>query len=227
MPPDTVPDASPTNRWRSADLALAYLAEADAVPRRTEGEATLVEVLPQRCDRILDLGCGGGRLSRIVLADRPHATGLAVDFSPTMLATARAELTGTGVLVAEHDLAEPLASGRVGEAVATQGRFDAVVSSFAIHHLPDSRKRCLYSEILAVLRPGGVFANLEHVASATRRHEEVFWSLVGEAREQDPSNILAPVDVQLGWLRELGYVEVDALWRWRELALLVGEHPAD
>ncbi|MFN8024764.1 MAG: methyltransferase domain-containing protein, partial [Acidimicrobiales bacterium] len=106
------------------------------------------------------------------------------------------------------------------------GPFDAVVSSFAIHHVVDERKRSLFGEVFARLRPGGVFLDLEHVASPTPSLHRAFLERIDvDPTNDDPSNKLAPVEAQLGWLREAGFVEVDCLWKWRELALLAAIRP--
>jgi tRNA (cmo5U34)-methyltransferase len=71
--------------------------------------------------------------------------------------------------------------------------------------------------------PGGVFCNLEHVASPTvRLHHQFLEKLSVQPEQEDPSNKLLEVETQLSWLREIGFTDVDCHWKWRELALLGG-----
>ena len=96
-----------------------------------------------------------------------------------------------------------------------------------IHHLEDERKRSLIGEVFDLLEPGGVFANFEHVASPTDRLHEAFFAAIGEPPgNEDPSDRLLDVETQLGWLRELGFDDVDCYWKWLEMALLIGLKPA-
>jgi SAM-dependent methyltransferase len=204
------------NEWKSTEHALAYLKIADGIPHRTEGEATLLEEVPNASTRILDIGSGDGRLLSLLLVHCASATGIALDFSPTMLERLRKKFgSEERVRVVEHDLDRLLPE---------MGMFDVVASSFAIHHLTHDRKRELYVEIWNRLRPGGVFCNLEHVASPNQRVHQRFLDALGiTAEKEDPSNKLLDVESQLRWLREIGFQDVDCFWKWRELALLVGK----
>jgi tRNA (cmo5U34)-methyltransferase len=206
---------SDVNEWQSAAHAGAYLERADQVPHRSAGEGTLLEEIPADVSRILDLGSGDGRLLDLVLRARPKAVGVAVDFSPLMLERLRSRFAGSpGVEIVAHNLED---------ALPDLGTFDAVVSSFAIHHVEHERKRRLYAEVWKLLNDGGVFCNLEHVASASAYGHTRFLEAMGTApEEEDPSNKLLDVHTQLEWLREIGFADVDCYWKWRELALLVG-----
>jgi SAM-dependent methyltransferase len=208
------------NLWRNAEHAVDYLQRRDSIPRRAEAYAVLLEILPERVDRVLDLGTGDGYTLELVLTARPGATGVGVDFQDEMLDRARGRFAATpGVDVVKHDLDEPLPD---------LGDFDAVVSSFAIHHLVPDGQRRLYGEVFERLRPGGVFANVEHVASTTdRRHEEFLYAIGSSPAQDDPSNQLVGVATHLAWLDALGYADAECLWKWRELAVVTGTKPGN
>jgi tRNA (cmo5U34)-methyltransferase len=203
------------NLWDTPTHAQGYLARADTIPYRGEGERTLLECLPRSLGRVLDLGSGDGRLLALVRQARPGIEAVAIDFSETMLDLLRERFAGDArVRVVAHDLGDPLPA-------ASLGRFDAIVSSFAIHHLTHPRKRELYAEVHRLLSPGGVFLNLEHVSSATTAlHHRFLASMNVAPEDEDPSNKLLDVETQLGWMRTIGFLDVDCLWKWRELALL-------
>jgi SAM-dependent methyltransferase len=205
--------------WTSAEHVSRYLRRADEYPHRLEGESVLLDHVPGGAPRILDLGTGDGRLLALLQAQRPRMLGVGLDFSALMLAAARERFPGDGPMeLVEHDLTEPL---------PVLGRFDAIVSSMAIHHLEHERKRSLYAEIFDLLEPGGTFANFEHVASPSHRLHVAFYAAIDEPLEhEDPSDRLLDVETQLAWLREIGFVDVDCYWKWLETALLIGVRPA-
>lgn len=202
--------------YDTEEKTATYLNIAANIPHREVGESLLLERLPEGPIRVLDLGCGDGHLLALVIGTRPGVTGVAVDVSLPMLERARERFAAHDeIAVIEHDLALPLP--------ASWGEFDAVVSSFAIHHLTHERKRALYGEVFQQLQPGGIFCNLEHVASPNAVMHARFLQALGS--KEDETNILLDLETQLRWLREIGFVEVDCDWKWRELALLAGRKP--
>lgn len=202
--------ADALGEWSEPERVEEYLSRE--IPHRRVAEGMLLAALPQRVERFLDLGTGDGRLLAALRERHPDARAVGLDVSEPMLARAAERFDDDSrVELRSHDLGLPL--GEVGSA-------DAVVSGLAIHHLPDARKRELFGEIHALLTPGGVFANLDLVSAASRRLHERFRREIGRT-EDDPSDRLADLSEQLGWLREAGFAEVDCHFKWLELALLV------
>ncbi len=208
---------TPTGGWSDRDQVAWYTGRIGSLAPRLAGEAVLAELLPATPRRVLDLGCGDGRLTALVLEHRPAVEEVAaIDFSPPMLALAAERFTGDARVRVRHgDLCEP---------IPAMGRFDLVVSGFAIHHLEHARKQELFAEVARLLAAGGIFANLEVVASATPERHAEFLAAIGRSTD-DPEDRLAPVELQLDWMRRAGLVGVDCMWRWRGFALLVGESP--
>jgi tRNA (cmo5U34)-methyltransferase len=188
--------------------------------------------------RFLDLGAGAGAMSELLLGELPGSEGVLVDFSEPMLARVSVNLAGhdgrwraiTG------DLNDPAWRGALPE-----GRYDAVVSGLAIHHLPPGRKPALFAEIFELLEPGGVFVNMDYVAidgplrglfdehmlanavqaerdSGGTRHEH-------ELDLEDDVDRPDTVEDQLRWLREAGFEQVEVHFKWAEAAIFGGARP--
>lgn len=234
--------------WKDGGLVATYLTGVRAaIPLAAEQLETMCRVIaeltgPVRC--FADLGCGDGTLTAALLGRFPAAAGLLVDHSPPMLAKARERFADSSadLRLREADLAH---SDWCDE---QDGPFDAVVSGFSIHHLTHPRKRELYQEIFTRLAPGGFFVNIKHVSSPTPQLERIFnESLVdailahqqrigsGKTREQvareyvyrpdKAANILAPVEDQCQWLRQIGFEQVDCFLKYFELTVFGGRKP--
>jgi len=233
--------------WQQASTTASYHSSRKAIPFADDHFDIARRVLDAHAvdvRRLLDLGAGDGIATQAMLDRFPVAHATLVDFSEPMLQAARDRFAGQeiDVRVVHGDL--------LGSEWATEVRepagYDLVVSRFAIHHLPDNRKRTLYAEILAFLRPGGMFVNIEHVNSPNVHYQNAFEQMLIEgihalaadeqtieeterafrARQDAETNILAPVEDQCEWLREIGYVDVDCSFKALELAVFGGRRPA-
>ncbi len=208
----------PSKEWSQSDHALNYLNLADRIPYKKEGERVLIDFIPRSAKRILDLGTGDGRLIKLLktkLLKLEEAIGL--DISPTMLNMARDSFKNDHLIkIKEHDLSYPLPK--------KLGHFDLIISGFAIHHLTHERKWTLYKEVFEMINPGGMFCNYDHVASSTIELHKQFLARTVYKKE-DQSNKLLDTDVQLKWLREIGFTDVDCYWKWLEFALMMGVKP--
>jgi tRNA (cmo5U34)-methyltransferase len=236
--------------WKSAQVSRDFLeGMRGAIPLAAEQLDVMLRVIHAArpdLENFLDIGCGDGILGRAILAEYPSARGVLLDFSEPMIDAAREKMAHQAAQLTF--LVEDYGSAAWLDAVRPYAPFDAVVSGFSIHHQPDSRKREIYQEIYDLLKPGGVFLNLEHVAPASAWVEDMFDELfidvqfaynqargIRQTREEaaaefhnrphKEANILAPMELQCQWLREIGYQHVDCYLKIYELALFGGVRP--
>ena len=148
----------------SAETALAWVERWDAVmtgfwPWRSDVQQTVVDMLHRlgASGQVLELGCGPGSFAA-QLAGRGSDV-LAVDRDPLMVALARAHLAGRAT-VGEVDVTD------AGWGARMDRRFDAVVTSAVLHMLDASRYAAAVREVAAVLRPHGVFVDVDEMPLA-------------------------------------------------------------
>jgi tRNA (cmo5U34)-methyltransferase len=219
VPPAHDPPVTAASSWDDDAVVEGYLHRIEHRHPRRAGEDMLCSVLPGQPTSLLDLGCGDGRLAALALGARPTVGRVvAVDASAPMVDRARHRFADDDRVTVRHwDMADD---------ITPLGSFDVIVSGSAIHHLEDRRKQTLLGEVATQLTPGGLFANLEVVRSATPELHAQFLALIGRPAD-DPEDRLASVEDQLDWMREAGLSQVDCLWRWRGFALLVGSRSDD
>jgi len=176
---------------------------------------------------IMDIGAGTGLFSEMVASRQKVGRLCLLDASAAMLDQARARFSGRERV--EYRLAD-----MAGAELA--GPWDLVISSLAIHHLADERKKALYRRIRAALKPGGLFVNAEQVAgpqaAADRRYAKLWLEQVralgapqdeiGKALERMACDRCAPVGTQLRWLEEAGFCDVDCSFKAWRFAVISG-----
>ena len=190
----------------------------------------------------LDLGSGDGFFAEMILDVYPEAFAILVDNSAEMREAAAHRLKKHQGRYLMVDLDLGIAGGL--KKIATGRLVNAVVSSFAIHHLTRQAKKNLYWEIAEILPKGHAFVNVEHVSSRSSRFEDLWEEKIAvniarstgialesdefklllrdfKQREDKQENILEPVDDQLRWLEESGFSEVECTFRCLELATIV------
>jgi len=134
---------------------MAYL------PDREERFAALLDTVDAVTDghpqTVLDLAGGTGSISLRVLHRFPRATTTLLDVDPVLLSIARASLDERTAIVTA-DLRTPDWSTAL-----PHHDYDAVLTATALHWLHPDRLAALYAEIRHILRPGGVFINVDHM----------------------------------------------------------------
>jgi tRNA (cmo5U34)-methyltransferase len=237
----------PGAHWQHEELAASFAERRSVMLPLLDVQEDVVRQLLARggrpVERFLDIGCGAGAMSELVLASSAgqagaRATGVLVDFSEPMLARLDDQL-------AAYDGRWQAVRGDLGDASWRQhlpaGRYDAIVSGLAIHHLPSERKRELFVELLALLEDGGMFVNMDYVTIAGPLQglfdERMLEGAVRADRASGGSHSHEELELeddddrpdtaqdQLRWLRDAGFADVEVHFKWAEAAIFGGVRP--
>ena len=157
---------------------------------RPDYEAWLRELMPRlnEGDPVLDLGCGCGVPATAILAERHAVTG--VDLSPVQISRARRLVPAAQFQCADMSTLEFEASS-----------FAAVVSFYAIIHVPLDEQPAIFENIFRWLRPGGYLLATVGSSAWTGTEEDWLGAPMYWSHADRPTYI--------GWLEETGF---EVLW---------------
>ena len=181
-----------------------YAAVADPFDATRQATAPGMVELVRRVPRgdathpltVVDVGCGNGRLARLLAAQAAPVVYVGVDANAALLAHAQAQLAPLPGLTAsfvQADLAQPGWEA----ALPAVGRYDVVACLATLHHLPGyDLRRDVVAVLARLLRPGGVLAlSLWQFLDSPRLvAKQVDWA----ACELDPAAV-EPGDALLPW----------------------------
>ena len=201
------------------------------IPYYTEMLDALLLAVPFAEDssfEAIDLGSGTGTVAKLLKERFPKAKITCLDFSEKMLQIAKGKLQNFS------DVSYKSANFLEFE---FDPKYDLVISSLALHHLEsDEIKRDFFKKILEALKPKGIFYNADVVLASSEKLQtkymekwanftaknlsaaEVQNNLVRYKNEDMPAKLTD----QLNWLAEIGFKEVEVIWKYYNFAVYGG-----
>ncbi|MFC1953108.1 class I SAM-dependent methyltransferase [Chloroflexota bacterium] len=230
--------------WKSIEAARHHSKTADIlVPGRRESLSIIARLATLSVSdqpRILDIGCGYGDFTMLILQMSPLASVCMVDFSGEMIQLARKRFSiNNRVKIIKHDLNNGIPDRLKSD------KFDAVVSCHALHHIEHENKVELYTQINLVLDEGDLFINCDRyigespVISRWEFDNWVRWEAeqirdkLGKDKTFDEvKEIQLESDERLGdmpgtlWdtqrdLKQAGFQYIDCVWKNHNMGIVV------
>ncbi|MCP3660165.1 MAG: class I SAM-dependent methyltransferase [Bacteroidetes bacterium] len=170
--------------------------------------------------KICELGCGTGNVTLLLKQKFPSSKITCVDMSENMLKAAKTKLNKySDITYILKDF----------DKLKFTGKFDLIISSLALHHLEtDENKKQFYQKIYAALKKDGVFYNADVTKGATAYLEKMYltqWIEFMQMQLKDEeikeyikirnrSDIPVSLDKHITWLKEIGFKNVDVVWKY-------------
>jgi tRNA (cmo5U34)-methyltransferase len=200
----------------------------ERVPFYKEMLGVLVSLLPFTKEQkfsVLDMGTGTGTIAYLIKQAFPEAQITCMDIAPQMLEMSKKKLAGfSGIKYEQADLVN----------YKFKEKYDAVVSSLALHHLePDENKRGFYRRLCDAVNPDGVFLNADIILADDEKTQEMYLEKWGEFvlsnlpkedmkanleryyREDRPNKL----NMELDWLKKAGFSSADTHFKYYNFAV--------
>lgn len=169
---------------------------------------------------ILILGCGTGLELMDIFARVPHAQVTGIDLAPNMLAELRRKFSRQAAQI-------ELIEGSYLDIALGQQRYDYVVATLTVHHVPPVSKVELYRRIRNALKPNGRYIEGDQSTDQEGEKEILHWydvyisKLPGGAKAAWNYDVTLCPATQKLLLRETGFSEVRLTWQSSDQDIVV------
>ena len=176
-------------------------------------------IVPQ-AKNLLDIGCGAGNYSLMMLSKIPHLNCTLVDLSQPMLDKALER-------VAQHtDGTIETLQGDIREVQLPENHFDIILAGAVLHHLRDDQDwETSFGKLYSLLKPGGCLMISDLITQDTETLNAYTWERYGDyleglggkeyrqnvldyvAKEDSPRSM----NYQLDLMKQVGFSKVEIL----------------
>jgi tRNA (cmo5U34)-methyltransferase len=196
------------------------------VPQYKKQHEIIYELLPDPSEerlRVLDLGCGNGTLSELILKKLPNSYVIGFDLTPKMLEAYEKKLFKYNeryeLLLGDFRI-DPLGSN-----------YDIVLAGLSLQHLTWGERKEFYKRVYSVLNPGGSFILHDIIIDEDwdiRKLQYRNWKEFIASNGEDPDFWLDkhltkdyPITLEdhFQWLEEAGFFKTDCYWRSGNFAI--------
>ena len=233
------------SKWKNNAAALEFIENADIYILERRRLFKIMKSLynhflanPDKTIKVLELGCGDGRITHELLKVDKSLEGTLIDGSTEMIENAKKRLESySGLKFIQTTFHELIKNDLLNSS------FDLTVSSLAIHHLQSDQKKSLFNYIYNNLNPGGLFLNIDVVRAPTAGLEEWYlrlwkeWIIENEAKmetsesfrhipdqyKNNPDNNPDTLENQLKSLKSVGFKNVDCYYKYGIFSIYGGQ----
>lgn len=196
------------------------------VPYYREQHRILQMLLPLDSDRhyrVLDLGCGNGMSSSLVLEKLPHASLVGFDITEAMLEAYRyniSQITSDYQTIQGDYRTESFGDG-----------YDIIISGMTLHHLTLQERQDFYPILHAALNPDGLYLSNDIIVdedSHVREDQYHLWKAFMRSGGEDPEfwydkhlskDHPLTLSQQMAWLAAAGFQHAGCYWRYHNFAI--------
>jgi len=196
------------------------------VPRYKKQHEIIYDLLPQDTERkirVLDLGCGNGALSKLVLKKLPNAHVVGFDLTPKMLEAYvknLSEYRGRYELMQGDYRFDPIGSN-----------YDIVLAGLTLQHLTWGQRKNFYRLIYTILTPQGSFISNDIIIDEdwdTRNQQYDNWMKFIESNGEDSEywsdkhmkkDYPVTLEDHFRWLKDAGFSKAESHWRHNNFAI--------
>lgn len=184
-----------------------------------EGYIKMAELVPERTEKLLDLGCGTGLELDEIFKLFPSISVTGIDLTQAMLDRLKAK---------HPDKKLDLICGDYFAVDFGENKFDCAVSFQTMHHFTHKKKTELYKKICKALKIGGVYIECDYMVET--QEEENHWFAENERIRKEQNIPLdeffhydtpCTIDNQIAMLKKAGFAKIEKVFRMENTTMLV------